>query len=225
VQDRIQAEIDGIRTLFAGTVAAGRGRRLTAEAAFATEAECYRGAEAVAAGLADEVSDPASAFAAFTALVNGCGGTKAVGQKRLSQSQQSKELIMTTKPEADPEEPADETPVEPTPPAEPAPAPAPTAPASSQDGETATAVSHARAEAAELAAIGAQAARLGLTVDVAEAVQKGVAPDALRASVLSQLAARSDAAAITAVPPPKSASPESPLVAAVKRATSAAKPT
>ena len=61
--------------------------------------------------------------------------------------------------------------------------------------------------------------------DIAEAVQKGVAPDALRASVLTQLAARSDAAAITVVPPPKSATPESPLVAAVKRVTAAAKST
>jgi hypothetical protein len=75
-----------------------------------------------------------------------------------------------------------------------------------------------RAEAAELAGIGAQAARLGLTIDVAEAVQKGIAPDALRASVLNQLAARSDAAAIAVVPPPKSAAPESPLLASLKRA-------
>ncbi len=140
---------------------------------------------------------------------------------------------MTTKPETDPEEPAEEAPAEPAPqPAEPAPTPAPaapsptepTAPASLPAGETAAAVSHARAEAAELAAIGAQAARLGLQVNVAEAVQKGISPDALRASVLNQLAARSDAIAITALPPPKSASPQSPLVAAVKRATSAAKP-
>ena len=45
-----------------------------------------------------------------------------------------------------------------------------------------------RAEAAELATIGAQAARLGLSIDVAEAVQKGIRPDALRASILNQLA-------------------------------------
>jgi signal peptide peptidase SppA len=234
VRDRIQAEIDSLRTLFAETVAAGRGRRLTAEAALATEAECFRGAEAVAAGLADEVSDPASAFVAFAALVNGRGaargpraGARAARSQSTTQPQPSKELIMTTKAETAPEEPADETPVDPAPPpADPTPAPAPATPAptaplmpaSSPAGETATAVSHARAEAAELAAIGAQAARLGLTVDVAEAVQKGIAPDALRASVLSQLAARSDASAITSVPPPKSAAPESPLVAAVKRA-------
>ena len=102
-------------------------------------------------------------------------------------------------------------------PAEPAvvPAPAPT--------EAATAVALVRAEAAELATIGAQAARLGLSIVVAEAVQKGIRPDALRASVLNQLAARSDATAIAVVPPPKSAAPESPLLAAVKRAASAQK--
>ena len=80
-----------------------------------------------------------------------------------------------------------------------------------------------RAEAAELATVGAQAARLGVNIDVADAVQKGIRPDALRASVLNQLAARSDAAAIAVVPPPKTATPESPLLAAVKRAASAQK--
>ena len=107
-------------------------------------------------------------------------------------------------------------------PAAPSPAPVTPAPATAPT-EAAAAVALVRAEAAELATIGAQAARLGLTIDVAEAVQKGIAPDALRTSVLNQLAARSDAAAIAVVLPPKSAAPESPLLAAVRRATSAAK--
>ena len=94
VRARIQAEIDSIRTLFAQTVAAGRGRRMNAAAALATEAECYRGAEAVAAGLADEVSDPPSAFAAFAAAVNRRGTNRSAGLGRPSQSQLSKELIM-----------------------------------------------------------------------------------------------------------------------------------
>lgn len=226
VRARIQAEIDSIRTLFAQTVAAGRGRRLTAEAALATEAECFRGVEAVAAGLADEVSDPASAFAAFADVVNRRGLARSAGQSRPSQSQLSKEKMMkptaTTASEApDPETGADPAPV-------PLPTPAPVvapAPGPASDGEAAAfATSLARAEAAELATIGAQAARLGVTIDVAEAVQKGIKPDALRASVLNQLAARGDAASITVVPPPKSAAPESPLLAAVKRAASAGKP-
>lgn len=106
-------------------------------------------------------------------------------------------------------------------PVEPSPAPGvPTAPA---PNEATAAVALVRAEAAELATVGAQAARLGVTIDVAEAVQKGIRPDALRASVLNQLAARSDAAAIAVVPPPKSAAPESPLLAAAKRVASAQK--
>ena len=115
-----------------------------------------------------------------------------------------------------------------TAPAPVAPPPAPAEPASSPNPaptEAATAVALVRAEAAELATVGAQAARLGVSIDVAEAVQKGIRPDALRASVLNQLAARSDAAAIAVVPPPKSAAPESPLLAAAKRVASAGKST
>ena len=228
VRTRIQAEIDSIRTLFAQTVAAGRGRRLTADAALATEAECYRGTEAVTAGLADEVSDPASAFAAFAAAVNGRGTNRSAGPGSAQQSQLSKETMMKPNLTATTEAPAnDETEdqavpvtVVPSPGPAPTPAPAPPAPAPT---EAATAVALVRAEAAELAAVGAQAARLGVSIDVAEAVQKGIRPDALRASVLNQLAARSDAAAIAVVPPPKSAAPESPLLAAAKRVASAQK--
>ncbi len=226
VRARIQTEIDSIRTLFAQTVAAGRGRRLTADAALATEAECYRGAEAVAAGLADEISDPASAFAAFADVVNRRGLARSAGPGRSTQSQLSKEKMMKPNASTTSVAPDPETGEDPAPVAAPAPnPPAPLAPAPVSNGNAAAfATSLARAEAAELATIGAQAARLGVTIDVAEAVQNGIKPDALRASVLNQLAARGDAAAITVVPPPKSAAPESPLLAAVKRAASAAKP-
>jgi signal peptide peptidase SppA len=237
VRARIQSEIDSIRMLFAQTVSAGRGHRLTAEAALATEAECHRGTEAVAAGLADEVSDPASAFAAFAAAVHGRDKPRSAGPGRGPQSNLSKELTMKPSATTGTEVPADETEDLPTPvpaPAEPAPAPAalpsPAAPGAAPatstapvQSEAANSAAQVRAEAAELATIGAQAARLGLTIDVAEAVQKGVAPDALRTSVLDQLAARSDAAAITVVPPPKTAAPESPLLAAVKRVSNAVK--
>jgi hypothetical protein len=129
----------------------------------------------------------------------------------------------TTSEVPDPEAGEDPAPVAPPAPAPAPPTAAPPAPVS--DGEAAAfATSLARAEAAELATIGSQAARLGVSIDLAEAVQKGIKPDALRASVLNQLAERGDAAAITVVPPPKSAAPESPLLAAVKRAVSAAKP-
>lgn len=65
VRDDIQREIDVLRFLFAETVAAGRAGRLRQEAALATEAATYRGADAVSAGLADEVIDLSRGFAQF----------------------------------------------------------------------------------------------------------------------------------------------------------------
>ncbi|SUZ33236.1 Putative signal peptide peptidase SppA [Roseibaca ekhonensis] len=71
VQGDIQREIDVLRFLFAETVAAGRAGRLSEEAAMATEAATYRGADAVAAGLADEVTDLTQGFAAFRQMIAG----------------------------------------------------------------------------------------------------------------------------------------------------------
>ena len=223
VRARIQGEIDSIRMLFAQTVAAGRRRSLTAEAALATEAECYRGTEAVAAGLADEVSDPASAFAAFAAAVNGRGTLRNARPARPVQSQLPKESIMKPNTTTTTEGPATDQTEDQAVPAPVEPSPAPGVPTAPSPNEATAAMALVRAEAAELATVGAQAARLGVSFDVAEAVQKGIRPDALRASILNQLAARSDAAAIAVVPPPKSAAPESPLLAAAKRVASAQK--
>jgi signal peptide peptidase SppA len=69
VRDDVQREIDVLRFLFTETVAAGRGNRLNQDAAMATEAATYRGADAVAAGLADEVTDLARGFGAFRRLI------------------------------------------------------------------------------------------------------------------------------------------------------------
>jgi signal peptide peptidase SppA len=69
VRGDIQHEIDVLRFLFAETVAAGRAGRLSQEAALATEAATYRGADAVMVGLADEVTDLGRGFASFRQLV------------------------------------------------------------------------------------------------------------------------------------------------------------
>jgi hypothetical protein len=69
VEGDIQREIDVLRFLFAETVAAGRAGRLSQEAALATEAATYRGADAVAAGLADEIIDLGGGFTAFRQMV------------------------------------------------------------------------------------------------------------------------------------------------------------
>ena len=223
VRARIQTEIDAIRTLFAQTVAAGRGRRLTSEAALATEAECYRGADAVAAGLADEVSDPASAFAAFADAVNGRTARSAMPGRAI-RSQLSKEVSMKPNATAAARDAAILETEDQAAPAQPSPASAEPAGASAPAlSEAASAVALMRAEAAEIVALGALAASLGVTIDATDAVQKGIKPDALRTSILNQAAAISDASAVAAVPAPKSAAPESPLLTAVKRAASAAK--
>ena len=78
-----------------------------------------------------------------------------------------------------------------------------------------------RAEAAEVAQVCAQAARLGVTIDAADAVTKGLKPEALRARVLADLAARSDAAGIIATAPAASAKESSIVAAARKTATDA----
>ena len=67
VHDQMQRELEVVRFLFAETVAAGRGDRLPHTAALATEAAVFRGADAIAAGLADELADPVTAFRAFAA--------------------------------------------------------------------------------------------------------------------------------------------------------------
>ena len=73
VRSDFEAEMEALRGLFAQSVAAGRGDRLGAEAALATEARCLSGADAVSAGLADMVAEPREAFLEFVAEVTGGG--------------------------------------------------------------------------------------------------------------------------------------------------------
>jgi ClpP class serine protease len=69
VKNRMQARVDSMRDLFAGSVAKYRGKRLSKAAALATEADVLRGEEAVKAGLADDVARPSEAFAQFVSLI------------------------------------------------------------------------------------------------------------------------------------------------------------
>ena len=176
VRETIQAEIDATRLLFAQTVAAGRGSHLTEAAALATEAASFRGDEAVAAGLADEVSDLGGAFARFTAEVNRRRTAPGPAQGRTSQARKEKTM------DNDQQQPAHENASSEQ---------QPSVAASSQASEAAT-----RAECAEIAQIAAQAARMGVTVDAADAMAKGLKPDALRRSVLDQAAAASQATVV-----------------------------
>lgn len=92
------------------------------------------------------------------------------------------------------------------PPAAPVSAPAsPEAPADS-------AAERLRSEYAEIAAIAAQAGRLGVTIDAADAMAKGIRPEALRRSVLDSLAARAEASAVIAMAPQTPMAGDSPIV-------------
>jgi capsid assembly protease len=61
-----QARIDGIYSDFINAVAAGRGKRMSADAARATEARIYIGAKAVEVGLADRIGTFESVLADLT---------------------------------------------------------------------------------------------------------------------------------------------------------------
>ena len=203
VRARIAGELEDLRQLFAETVAEGRGRRLDTLQALSTEAAVFRGEAAVFAGLADEVADPLTAFRAFAAAPRGTTTPRGKGP------------MMTTAPEDHAQPPA--APAASTPPQ-----PASTATITPPQSEATPSVEAIRAEAAEVAQVCAQAARLGIQIDAADAVSKGVKPEALRAKVLADLAARSDAAGIIATAPAPGAK-ESPIVAAAKKSAAASR--
>ncbi|MGF6862508.1 signal peptide peptidase SppA [Rhodobacteraceae bacterium MBR-64] len=211
VHDQMQRELEVVRFLFAETVAAGRGDRLTHAAALATEAAVFRGADAIAAGLADDLADPVTAFHAFAAAPRGT----------TSPSRKGPQMTTTPTDTPNPAPVADAAANPPTATVSPAtPEPPVNAAAPDTAAMTADAV---RAEAAEVAQVCAQAARLGVTIDAADAVTKGLKPEALRARVLADLAARSDAAGIIATAPAAAAAKDSPIIAAARKAATDAK--
>lgn len=67
----LKGMVDSIYDRFTATVGKGRGSKLTADAARATQAGIYSGADAVAAGLADEVGTLATAFQHIASLRGG----------------------------------------------------------------------------------------------------------------------------------------------------------
>ena len=117
---------------------------------------------------------------------------------------------MTTQPEP--------APVEPTPDPTPPPAPIPDSPPATPNPADAL-----RAEYAEIASIAAQASRLGVTVDAADAMRRGLKPDAIRRSVLEALAARAEAQTVVAAVPAAPTAGESPIVRRAKQRAAASR--
>ena len=242
VRDDIQREIDVLRFLFAETVAAGRAGRLSQEAALATEAATYRGAEAVAAGLADEVTDLVRGFAAFRQSLGGILSLSPLRAPRASVPNPRQEARMATEhdPDDSPQDPGTDvtttdgngTDAVDRPTSPPATPPSTTAhsglpsmppPGAAHSSNLAELSAQLREAAAEIAEIAVQAGRLGVAIDAAKALREGTVPEVLRKSVLQSAAAAADARDIVAAPPspvlPKAA--ESPIIAAAKRAAAA----
>jgi len=238
IQDDIQREIEVLRFLFAETVAAGRGARLSQEAALATEAASFRGTEAVTAGLADEVIDLARGFASFRQSLSSIRATLPSRLATTAQIQSLKDPLMRndTLPQTEPvtdeaqdsQSQSDIATNGGTDPEVPPAAASALAPGPSKTDTTSALQTSLRAElsaqlrieAAEITEIAAQAGRLGVTIDAAKALREGTTPAALRRSVLEHAAAAADARDVVATAPAPAASPnsESPIVAAAKRA-------
>lgn len=202
----IQADVDALHAELVALVA--RNRKLAPDAVRATEAAIYRGKRGIEAGFADRLGTLDQALADLSQSLD-------QPQPASSLPRRHRALFPRSKPDMSknsiPGSPASDDPVpEPDtpdpPPAAPVAAPAPPDP----PGEAAA--ERLRAEYAEIAAVTAQAARLGVVIDAADAMARGVAPHALRRSVLDTLAARSEANAVVAISPQPAAAGDSPIV-------------
>jgi hypothetical protein len=96
-------------------------------------------------------------------------------------------------------------------------------PAASTAAPEPTTANALRVEFAEIAEIAAQAARLGVAVDAADAMRRGISADALRRSVLDTLATRAEATAVIAVAPSTPTTSDSPIVRRAKERAVAAR--
>jgi signal peptide peptidase SppA len=241
VQDDIQREIDVLRVLFTETVAAGRAGRLSQDAALATEAATYCGADAVTAGLADEVADLTRGFTRFRESLSAPSPTARLPRASHPRAKEAamsattdateanteisdaEDTVLESATEQDEQEAEQSVQEEDTAPA--ATAAPMQAPTTAQPSTLAEVSAQLRQEAAEITEIAAQAGRLGIAIDAAKALREGTTPDALRSLVLERASAAADARDIVAAPPSpvQSQAGESPIVAAAKRSASGAK--
>jgi signal peptide peptidase SppA len=197
----IQADIEQLHEQFISLVAGFR--RLTVDAIRDTEARVYRGEAALQAGLVDQIGTRSEVLAALqrqlamsasSSLSNKAAALSAT--RTTSRSQLfPKEISMN---DHNPVTPVDDTQEN----TAPAPSQSPqTPPPLDEAAITAQVEQRLRRQLAELTEIAAQAKRLGVTVDPAQALARGVTPDALRQSVLKQAAERDVAQDIVAEAP------------------------
>lgn len=220
----IQADIEQLHDQFIALVAGFR--RLTPEVVRATEARVYRGEAALQVGLADQIGTRAEAITALQrqlamsagrSLRNKAAALSAARTPPRSQPS-PKEISMN---DHNPVTPVDDAQENTTTNSSPPPAQSPQTPPLDEAAITAQVEQRLRRQLAELTEIAAQAKRLGVTVDPAQALARGVTPDALRQSVLKQAAERDVAQDIVAQAPAQSTSKpqsvaDSPLVKAAQ---------
>ena len=207
----IQSDIEGLHSQFIDLVAGFR--HLSPDAIRATEARVYRGEAALAAGLADQIGTPREALAALNQQLSMSAGRALVRKAASLSAAQLAEITFSSPQEISmndqpPILPYDDTQVT----SNPAPL--------DEAAITAKVEQRLRQQLAELSEVAAQAQRLGVSVDPAQALARGITPDALRQSVLKQAAERDVAEDIVAQAPvqptqPKSVA-DSPLVKAAQ---------
>jgi|AMFO01.1.fsa_nt_gi Periplasmic serine proteases (ClpP class) len=228
----IQADVDDLYARLVAWVARARG--MSPEVIAATEAAIFRGQNAVAAGLADGIATLDGAHAALVATLETPPLTRTPKRESLK-TERTDTMAVKGKPDAKPAATEETTEAGTAAPemgatpeaASPAPVPAEEqipaqslTPAPSPAAAKPDPATQIREQAAEIAEIAAQASRLGLTVDAAEAVRAGTSPDAVRKAVLEQLAKTTDATIVASIAPSTAepAPKESPLIAAAKAA-------
>lgn len=213
----IQADVDRLYAEFCALVATNRG--LSGEAVRGTNAAIYRGELAIRAGLADRLGTLDLAIAEMAAELDRAASTARIPNKPTPKRSPSMATNETEQIRDQPSEPLQPVEAQPAP-ADAAPDPKPTPPQPASDTGLADKL---RAEFSEIAAVAAQAARLGVTVDAADAMRKGVTSDALRRSVLDTLAARTEATSVIAAAPSTPTTGDSPIVRRAKERAAAAR--
>jgi len=217
----IQEDVDGLYASFVALVAKNRG--IQAENVRSTEAGVYRGASAVDIRLADVVMSRDLVLSVLGSSVK-----SPLSQLNLNR----KDNLMTTNPPNIEAQTQTETAQVEQPAASVQANSAPVIAQMAQNSAAETTDKAAleaqiaqkmRESYAEMAGIAAQAARLGVTLDVGDAMSKGLKPDAVRRAVLEELASRSNATSIVAATAPSTASIDSPIVRRARAAAEKAK--
>jgi len=212
----IQADVDHLYAQLCGLVASNR--RLTNEAVRGTNAAVYRGELAIRAGLADRVGTLDAAIvdmaAEFDQAAMPARNIITPTNHKRSPSMAKNESERNEHDAGEPERALAAEAAPPAPQSEPAPPPLQAPAAQPAPGPVAEPdpAERLREEYAEIASLAGQAIRLGVNVDAADAMRRGVSAAELRRSILDTLAARAEASSVIAAAPSTPVAGDSPIV-------------